>query len=346
VCGIHAQIATSAELSVGLRIASITRADVNFALWRERSLVKTYGLRSTLHIFPAHEFGLWVAALNAKLPPREPNQRELEALPPGRRDELISALVEALAGRSLTNQELASEIEQRIGPWANEATFPAFGGDWPRWHLALRHAAQAGLIVAGPPRGNRVTYVRTDEWLGPLEPVDGQAALREVCRRFLVAYGPSTPSQFARWFYTRPPAARELMASLDLEEVNVEGWRAWLPADARDELVDRRSVHLLPQFDCYVLGGFPRDRLIPKAAPVALQRGTAAPFAVVLVDGIVGGLWERRRHGSELDITIDTFAPVSTGQRAELQHQAARVGAVLGLEPNVTFGPVEARAHL
>ena len=66
VCGIHAQVAASAELSLGLRLDNIRQADVRAALWTERSLVKTYGLRGTLHIFPTREVAMWLAALRAR----------------------------------------------------------------------------------------------------------------------------------------------------------------------------------------------------------------------------------------------------------------------------------------
>jgi hypothetical protein len=350
VCGIHAQIATSAELSLSLRVDGITRQDVSAALWQDRSLVKTYGLRGTLHLFPARELSMWIAALRTKAPPREPTQRELAALPPQRKAEMVEAILVALQGRQLTRAELSEYLERCVGAWATEAAFPAFGGQWPRWQVALHQAAQDGLIVAGPPRANRVTYVRTDDWLGPLEPMDGQAALREVCRRFLEAYGPATHVEFARWFYMRPSAARALMASMDLEPVEVEDWRAWMPRGAVPEAVgsacaDVTRVQLLPQFDCYVVGSFPRDQLIPPAAPPALRRGTAAPFAVVLIDGTVGGLWERRTHAGQLEVRVHTFQLLDN-RRHEVERQAERIGAIQQLRVSVSFGHVEARGHL
>lgn len=347
VCGIHAQVTASAELSLGLRLDGITREDVAAALWRDRTLVKTYGLRGTLHLFPVQEFGLWLAALRAKVPPRGPNANETAAIPAHQLSDLVQAICAALIGRELTRDELANELEHRFGGWVNESAFPAFGGTFPRWQLALHRAALDGLVVAGPLHGNRVSYVRTEDWLGPLSPVDGDVALRDVCRRFLDTYGPATHAEFARWFYTRPSAARELMASLDLEEVDVEGWRGWLPRTDGDPLTDNTpSVHLLPQFDCYVVGNFPRDRLIPSTAPSALQRGTAAPFSVVLIDGVVGGLWERHRRGAVLDIRVHAFDGLNSRQREQAAVQAERIAAVQHLRASLSFGHVEPRGHL
>src|SRR5215471_14665792 len=133
VCGIHAQMAVSAELSLGLRVRDITRQHIRDALWQERSLVKTYGLRGTLHLFPSHELAMWLAALRARTPPRGGNAMMEQALPARRRRIVVQAIVEALGDRALTRAELAAELEDRLGPWATEPALPAFGGQWPRW---------------------------------------------------------------------------------------------------------------------------------------------------------------------------------------------------------------------
>jgi hypothetical protein len=349
VCGVHAQVAASAELSLGLRVDGVSRVDVRTALWQERTLVKTYALRGTLHLLPTRELPLWLAALRARVPPRPRSASDRGALSDEPRAMLAEAISQALVGRELTRQELHAEIERRFGEWATTPTFPAFGGQWPRWLLALQQAALDGRIIFGPNHGARVTYVRTEDWLGPLDSVDGKAALREVCRRFLRAYGPATHREFARWFATSHEAAADVMRSLDLEAIDVEGWRGWLPRGTADETSQEQSqpsVLLMPPFDCYVVGAFPRDQLIPASAPEPLRQGTAAPFSVVLIDGIVGGLWQRRVHGRRLEVRVDTFARLSPRKASEVHRQAERVGKILGLHAEVSFGHVEPRGHL
>jgi Winged helix DNA-binding domain len=53
LCGAHAQVLSAAELSIGRRIAGANRASVQHALWDERTLVKTFGPRGTIHLLPA-----------------------------------------------------------------------------------------------------------------------------------------------------------------------------------------------------------------------------------------------------------------------------------------------------
>ena len=68
ICGAHAQLLSAAELSIGLRLAGGTRADVRAALWTERSLVKTFGPRGTVHLLPTRDLPMWTGALSALTP--------------------------------------------------------------------------------------------------------------------------------------------------------------------------------------------------------------------------------------------------------------------------------------
>ena len=105
-----------------------------------------------------------------------------------------------------------------------------------------------------------------DDWLGAQPSFEPwEAALREVARRYLAAYGPATDREFRQWFTSRsfgPGAAAALFAELDLAEVDVEGHVAYLPED--EEPTPRASsVRLLPEYDVYVMGFRERDEPVP-----------------------------------------------------------------------------------
>jgi hypothetical protein len=344
MCGVHAQVQASAELALAVRVDGLTQLAVRDALWQQRSLVRTYGPRATVHLFAADDLPAWIAALKARTPPRQENQQELEALPPERMPDLLAAIADALQDRCLSKAELAAALEQRLGAWVTEATFPAFGGFMPRWQLALSTAATEGILAFGPPRGSQVTYER----LPPQPHLDGHRALKEVFLRYLDAYGPASHAEFARWFLMEPAASRRLQDSLtaELEEVEVEGTRLWHRTGS-DYPRAAPSAHLLPQFDSYVVGCHPRAQLIPPAAAARLGRSdTAAPFSVLLVDGAVTGLWSRQRTGKRLLIRVDAFEPLTTGQRQHIEEQAQRLGEFLDVQPEVSFGAITARGHL
>ena len=58
LCGVHAQVMSSAELTLLARIDGLEPGAVDAALWQDRTLVKTWAMRGTLHLFPAGELGL------------------------------------------------------------------------------------------------------------------------------------------------------------------------------------------------------------------------------------------------------------------------------------------------
>jgi hypothetical protein len=106
-------------------------------------------------------------------------------------------------------------------------------------------------------------------------------------------------------------------------------------------------VRLLPYFDAYAVGCHPRARVFPgRAAARALSGGAAGPVPVLLVDGVVAGVWHQRRAGRRLLLTVEPFVPLTARQRRGLDEQAARLGEVLEGTPEVTIGEVMARKHL
>ena len=50
ICGLHAQLMSSAELTLWARVAGLEPDAVQRALWNDRSLVKTWAMRGTLHL--------------------------------------------------------------------------------------------------------------------------------------------------------------------------------------------------------------------------------------------------------------------------------------------------------
>ena len=335
VGGVHAQVMAAAELSIGIRVAGVTQQEVREELWERRRLIKTYGPRGTLHLLPADELPLWMAAMRAASFLRETRWYESAGLEPARAAALLEAIGEALDGRCLTREALADEVARRAGAWAREGLVSAWGG-------LLRPAAYTGLLCFGPSRGSKVTFVRADQWAGAWKELDPGEALAEVFRRYLAAYGPATHQDFAEWFHIPPGEARRLVQLLadELEAVDVEGRRAWvLAADARTPwATDPHSLRLLPLYDCYLLGVRQRDRLVPEAArarvathPRGRYEGPVA-MAWMLVDGVVGGMWARHKRGSRIALRVDPFVRLTAPQRGQLEAEAVRMGEFLDAE--------------
>jgi hypothetical protein len=337
LCGLHAQVMSSADLTAWARVEGWRQTDLATALWRDRSLVKVWAVRGTLHLLPSSEHALWTAAIGTSPAVRGERWARYLGISLSQVDGLIETIGEALDGRALTREELADEVTRRRGdPALGRAMRHSWGG-------LLKPASYRGVLCFAPSDGQRVRFTNPRSWLG----VEGSApepqdALREVIRRFVVTYGPVPADEIARWWgegATR--GARGWLRSLgdEVAEVDVEGVPAWASADVvRRIAVHRppRTVRLLPGFDQYVIGSTKHSaRLMPgdHRARVHRQAGWVSP--VLAVDGMLEGVWSSSRNGSRLTVTIAPFREqppwVARGAAAEAERLASYLGADLRL---------------
>jgi hypothetical protein len=346
--GAHAQVLSAAELSIGLRLTGITRKDVRDALWTERSLIKTYGPRGTVHLLPAQDLPMWTGALSAMPYGRAADDKN-ELLTPDQAETIIEAIAAILADAELTTDELTEALVDRLGAWAGDPVMPAFQGMWPRWRMVLATAGVRGALCFGPNRGRTITYTSPRRWLPGFRPADERTALTQLLKHYLHTYGPATPQQFAQWLAAPRRWATELFDSLagELQPVEVGGALAWVVAgDTTAPSTPPQGVRLLPYFDAYIVGSHPREKLFPgPAAERALAGGQAGNFPVLLIDGTVAGVWRQRRSGQRLDITVEPLAELTTAQRHALDEQVERIGEILEGKPRLTLGPVTVGPH-
>jgi winged helix DNA-binding protein len=335
VCGLHAQVQSSAELQAWARVNRVIPKDVQDALRVKRTLVRTWCMRGTLHVLAARDLPLIVSALRqhdrwwkgAWLRMIGMTETELRAI--------LEAIGASLTDRPITREELAEKVADRVGPKGRERMLSG-------WGEMLKPAAFQGYLASGPPRGQSVTFVRPDMWLGNWEEPSSEEAWREIVRRYLGAYGPATREEFARWWGMPPAqAGRVLAASEDeLAEVDVEGYRAWALGDevrAMQKASSGGSIRLLPAFDVYIAGTRPRESLVedPFADLVFRKAGWISP--VLLIDGTVAGVWTHQRKNSRVAVAVEPFRKLTTAQRKLIGEEADRLGTFLGASAAVTY---------
>ena len=108
------------------------------------------------------------------------------------------------------------------------------------------------------------------------------------------------------------------------------------------------SLRLLPQYDCYLLGCGPRERIVPEVARPRVNtygRGrfdSATGLPVLLIDGAVAGIWERRAPGRKppkaSELRVEVFGQLTARQREQLEAELARIGAFLGVNLALSLG--------
>jgi uncharacterized protein YcaQ len=326
--GLHAQLMSSAELALWARVEGLARTAVRDALWRDRTLVKTWAMRGTLHLLPSFEYGLWQAALSNYRHWLRPGWLRAFGMTARDHQRLSAAIGEALEGKVLSRAELATAVYRR--------TRSARLRDWvlQSWGSMLKPAAYQGRLCFGPSSGQNVRFAGPDAWLGVREEHDPQEALREMARRFLFAHGPAAREDLRRYWHVSVAAARKLFEDCGAVPVEVEGEEMWmLPEDAKEAARARpaQSVRLLPAFDQYVIGASRHaERLMPGAfrPRVYRQQGWLSP--VLLVEGRMEGIWRAERKGKSLLVRIEPFGKLPRAVTRAAALEAERLASFLG----------------
>jgi len=346
LCGLHAQLMSSAELAAWARVADLRRGDVARALWDERTLVKTWAMRGTLHLLPAAELPLWIAALRQS--PRylrESAWKNYFGLTLEELDRITQAIAAALHDRVLTRDELSAEIA-RTTRSATASRALALSS----WGVVLKPAAFTGGLCFGPSVGSRVRFTHPDTWLPSRgAPIEADESGPTIARRFLAAYGPATFQDFARWWTGGGIAtARRWIGALgdQVSPIDIEGTSAFvLASDVRAfRAAPPRltSVRLLPAFDpSIVAASWHAHHLLPpnRRADVYRPQGWISP--VLLVNGQMRGVWRHDVKSELIEVRVKPFTPQPAWVRRAAADEAERLAAFFDRRLRFVWGRQE-----
>lgn len=337
--GVQAQVLSAAALSVAIRSRSTVEATA--AALERREIVRSWAMRGTLHMIAADDYPTIVAAMRPHEPWRRPawlrwfgvTEPEMEAA-----IEMVGEILDD--GRTLTRGELRVELATRLGPH--------FAGLLrSSWGSFLNLVTNRGYLCHATSDDGTVRFAHPRRWLARWRDEEPEAARRSLTERYLAAYGPASLREIARWWGLF--GQRELAPVIEglgdlVTEVEVDGVRGWLRTEdlAAVQAAEppRDAVELLGPFDPLIVGAGLRDQLIPAAHLKRVSRVAGWISPVVLVDGVVAGIWDHARTGSDLALTVEPFGKVSRAHRAGIGRAAARIGRAHGAAATVGFGRV------
>lgn len=337
ICGLHAQLHSSAKLSLWARLDGLDADVIDHALWEDRSLVKTWAMRGTLHLLPAAEYPLWRAMLGEYEHYRKGSWlRHFGFADEAELDTVVETIGDVLRQGPLDREALATAVADEIG----DADVAERLRD--SWGATLKPASFNGQLCYAPNDEGNVQFIHPEVWLGEYKQVDPERAKREVTRRYLAVYGPATREQYARWAGVQPAEAGRRIDALgdDLSVVELDGTRRWLLTEDVSSVAQATPtgmVHLLPRFDPYVVGA-PREEpaICPDDHVDRVYRSNGWISAVLLVDGHIRGVWEHDRSGDDLEIAIEPFDsiddPIQEQATVEAERLVDSLGGSLSLE--------------
>jgi hypothetical protein len=329
VCGIQAQDAFAATLAVRSRSIGLVAADVEQARVDDRSIIRTWGPRGTLHMLASDDIAWLLPLLGPVFVAGDRRRREELGLSEEICERGMRIIRNVLADDGpLTRAELIEHLATNGIHLEGQA----------RPHLLAR-AALEGLICLGPDRDAEPTYVLLEDWIDQKNmghSLPEEEAYAELTRRYLSAYGPATPADQAVWSglplsKTRAAWQRIEDELLVVETVDSPAWMLKTQATRLDELpAPTPIVRLLPRFDIYLLGYQKRDLAVPSQYAKRINAGGGIVHPTVLVNGRIVGTWKSKREKKHLVVTVEPFEQlvpeIDEGLEVEIEDIARFLG--------------------
>jgi Winged helix DNA-binding domain len=311
--GLQAQDAGAARLGVRARSSAVDEAAVVNAIQHERSVVRTWLMRSTVHLVAAEDLR-WMAALYGPVMERNHRARWRNL---GIDEPMIETALtharELLDGRGLTRHELAAELTARGLRLGEDGQVPT--------HVLAALTAR-GLTCRGADRGRDATFVLVDDWVPPAPPPADPLA--ELARRYFRAFGPATAADFTTWSGL-PSGAAIAAVRGELTEVEFDGRRGW----TLGAVEPAPAFRLLPMFDNYLLGYRDRTAMLdPGRTPQVYVGGIIK--AAVVCDGRLIGIWRLQRSARTAAVLVTPFESFTRRHHHELDRERADIERYLG----------------
>jgi hypothetical protein len=327
VCGLQAQVLSAAWLGVRARSPGIELTDLHRALNEQRSIVRSWLMRGTLHVVAAEDFR-WLLQLLGPVFVRAGTTRRAQL---GLDDAVKSRGVAAIrrivtdAG-PLTRYELVDRLRKRGIALDPKSQAPI--------HL-IQLAALQGILCLGPDReSGESTYVLLDDWVRAAPGRSRESALAELARRYFTAYGPATVEDIAAWSGIPMAEARSAVTAAlpGLREVMIHGRPGLVPNQRLEPLAtpEKVQVRLLPAFDTYLLGYRRRDLAVPLSLQRRLQRGGGWLHPAVVVNGRAVGAWSLRRSGGPGQVRVEPFGSLGAAIQRGIEAEVRDIGRFLG----------------
>ena len=352
VVGLHGTDPGTIALSAWARVDGLTVADVERALYVDRSVVKHLAMRRTLFVLPRATLASAQAGASDRVAAAERRRlvRDVEAAglhADGERwlAEATAAVLAALAGgRQATMAQLRLEVPALDGSIVQGAG--RWGGPAPVGPRVLTAVSAAGHLVRGTNDGpwtvSRPRWASMHAWLGhELERPPEREGLARLVELWLRAFGPGTAADLKWWLGSTVAAVRQALADVRAVEVGLDGAG---PDGAGPDGVGRDEVTgyvlpddvgptealppwaaLLPGLDPTTMGWFERDWYLGAHRSVLFDtNGNAGPTA--WWDGRVVGGWRQRAGG---EVVLQLLEDVGAEAQAALSAEAERLQAWL-----------------
>lgn len=266
---LHGTEAATVHLALRARVPGVTVADVDRALYDDRTLVKQLAMRRTLFVFPRDLLPAAWGSASARVARQQRARLAKDVAAAGLAEApeaWISAASEAVLaeladGQPRTTAQLREAVAALAGRITRGTPEKKWGGVSPIAPQVMTLLGAEGRIVratnAGHWRLNKPTWTLVDRWLGEVPPpLDEAAGYAELVRRWLFSFGPGTEDDLVWWLGATKTVVRRALADVEAVQVALDGGSTgWLLPDDVDPVGSVEPwAALLPTLDPTVMG--------------------------------------------------------------------------------------------
>ncbi|MBV9601228.1 MAG: AlkZ family DNA glycosylase [Chloroflexi bacterium] len=324
---VQAQDMAAAALGVAVRADDLTIAALDAARNEERSIVRLWCLRGTLHLVAAEDAHWMLELVRPRLGTANRRRRAELGLDDADTERGVRVIAQSLeADGPLTRAQIAERLRRSGIASEGQATI----------HLIWR-AAVDGLVCYGPDHEGEETFVTLDDWVPVHQRASPPDAALEVARRYIAAYGPATDEDFGVWSGLPRREVSRAWSALRTEVSTVSTPYGEMLLSGRPAVGGHRVLRLLPGFDGLWVGYRQHEVFLQREYHGRVFPGGGIIRSVVFADSHIAGVWARRAAGQRVDVSVDLFEAVDQDALAAAVADYGRiVERAVRLVPEVT----------
>jgi hypothetical protein len=291
----------------------------------EKSIVRSWPMRGTLHFIPAEDLRWMLKYLTPRVVKRQ-NALFLKAgLDKTVFTKCRKIIIDALKEFGvLTREELYGALEKKKISTANVRGL----------HITFV-LAQEQIICFGPRNGKQQTFTLLDEWLPPSKNVTWDEALYKLAFSYFRSHGPATADDLAWWAGLTKTEAKGALESVKSKFVseNVSGREYWFSPDIPTGRTIPNIAHFVSVYDEYGIAYKDRSALVQGKRAEKLKGRDF--LNMVMVKGQIGGFWKRTLGKGKVVVDVSALTPFSVPEKEMICEAVKRYGKFLSLEPQL-----------
>jgi len=348
-CGMNSQDLLESYSSFWARVKGFRDSDLTSELRPKGGLVRTWTVRSTMHIIPTRDYWVFVfGGPGRRFQPWFDRTAKKRGIPD--RDFRVRFLyhpfLDHIKGRSVTSNEVKQFMIERLAQhglrsrmklqrgWSSQSTHG------PSW-TGMSEMSYLGLLVNAGRKGSESLWMGSADYLAsPRSLPDPEECTVELVQKYIERYGPVTREDIAYWSFLRKDQVGAALEALkkDLTKENFHSSEEYFSfGEDLGEPVEPPSVVILPEFDSLMMGYKDKSRFLSRDGVKKVFGSFAAVNRTILLDGFVAATWKRKKNRSGVKVNVSPMRSLRTRERRSIEEEFANYADYQEIKISVEF---------